>query len=230
MTRTILNVSKKDNVGKIDIYGEIVSEAWRFEDEESAYHFKDTLEKLGDVEEIVLNINSPGGDVFEGIAIHNMLKRHEAKVIVNVDGLAASIASVIAMAGDEIRMPSNSLMMIHNAMTFEFGNANDLRDTADLLDKITSTLMNAYLEKSEVLNDVTLKLLLDAETWLTADEAKHYGLVDKVITSRELVACASDEQLAKFRKAPSQILSHTVETPKEVEPEVIENKKTIYYL
>ncbi|RAI79305.1 Clp protease ClpP [Macrococcoides goetzii] len=205
MTNRILNVSKTDNVGQIDIYGEIVPETWRWAGEESAYHFKDTLEKLGDVEEITVNINSPGGDVYEGIAIHNMLKRHKAKVIVNIDGLAASIASVIAMAGDVVRMPNNAMIMIHNAMSGVVGNANDLREVADLLDKVTSTLMNTYLEKTDKLNTDTLKALLDAETWLTAEEAFSYGFIDEVITSKKLVACASKEQLDKFRKTPSSI-------------------------
>lgn len=205
MTSRILNVSKTDNVGQIDIYGEIVPEMWRWSDEESAYHFKDTLEKLGDVEEITVNINSPGGDVYEGIAIHNMLKRHKAKVIVNVDGLAASIASVIAMAGDVVRMPNNAMFMIHNPMIVVGGNSNDLREAADYLDKVTNTLMNTYLEKTDKLNTDTLKVLLDAETWLTAEEAFSYGFIDEVITSKKLVACASKEQLDKFRKTPSSI-------------------------
>ncbi|QYA42070.1 Clp protease ClpP [Macrococcoides bohemicum] len=218
MTSRILNVSKTDNVGQIDIYGEIVPEMWRWSDEESAYHFKDTLEKLGDVEEITVNINSPGGDVYEGIAIHNMLKRHKAKVIVNIDGLAASIASVIAMAGDVVRMPNNAMIMIHNAMSGVVGNANDLREVADLLDKVTSTLMNTYLEKTEKLNADTLKALLDAETWLTAEEAFSYGLIDEVITSKKLVACASKEQLTKFNKTPDHVIK-MVETPEETTEE-----------
>lgn len=229
--KSILNVSKNENVGTVNIYGEIVPEFWRWEeDEESAHHFKDVLAMLGDVDEIIVNINSPGGSVFEGLAIYNMLKRHEAHITVNVDGLAASIASVIAMAGDVIKMPRNAFMMVHNAMSFEFGNADELRETADLLDKITSSLMTAYFDKAPDLNEATLKALMDAETWFTAEEAKHYGLVDEVIGSRELVACADSNRLNKFTKAPMQLIN-TVETPKDPEVETpIENKKTIYYL
>ncbi|UBH07849.1 head maturation protease, ClpP-related [Macrococcus armenti] len=217
MTGRILNVSKTENIGQIDIYGEIVPESWRWSDEESAYHFKDTLTKLGDVDEIIVNINSPGGDVFEGITIHNMLKRHKAKVIVNIDGLAASIASVIAMAGDVVRMPSNSMMMIHNAMGGMFGNANDMREIAELLDKVTGTLMETYLAKTDKLNIDSLKALLDAETWMTAEEAFSYGLIDEVITSKKLVACASKSQLTKFNKTPDHVIK-MVETPEETEP------------
>lgn len=228
MTRTILNIDKTGNVGVIDIYGEVISETWKWSDDEvSAYSFKDAIENLGDVTEIIVNINSPGGDVFEGLAIHNILKRHDAKITVNIDGLCASIASVIAMAGDTIRMPRNALMMIHNAMTSDFGNANELRETADLLDKVTSQLMTTYLDKSDSLNEATLKVLLDAETWLTADEAKHYGLVDEVIAEKKLVACADEEQLSKFMKTPKSVtmIKNTVETPKETKA-----VKNIYYL
>lgn len=213
MTESFLNLKKEGKKGVIDIYGEIVPESWRWEDEMSAMHFKDQLEKFSDVEEITVNINSPGGAVFEGVAIYNMLKRHKAKVIVNIDGLAASIASVIAMAGDVVRIPSNSMLMVHNAMSMEFGNAKDMREAADLLDKITGTIRTTYLDKTDKINEATLTALMDAETWLTADEAKHYGLVDEVITSKELVACASKERLSKFSKTPDKFMK-MVETPK----------------
>ena len=225
MTRRILNVSKKENTGQIDIYGEIVPESWRWADEESAYHFKDALEKIGDVDTITLNINSPGGDVFEGIAIYNMLKRHKAKIVVNIDGLAASIASVIAMAGDVVKMPSNSMMMVHNAMSGGFGNANDLREIADLLEKVTSTLMNTYLDKTEKIKEATLKALLDAETWLTAEEAFSYGFVDEVITSKKIAACASKGELSMFNKVPESVLK-MVETPEEDGSEEVETEES----
>lgn len=101
----------------IFIYGEITKYAWTEEGEHSATTFKQELDELGDVDIINLYVNSPGGSVFEGITIHNMLKRHKAKVTAHVDALAASIASVIIMAADEIRMPSNSMLMIHNPWT-----------------------------------------------------------------------------------------------------------------
>ena len=105
------------------IDGEIVTDEWKDSDT-SAAGFRDALKSLGDVKEINLHINSPGGSVFEGIAIYNMLKQNKAKVNIYVDALAASIASVIAMSGDTIFMPSNSMMMIHNPYTVAFGNAN----------------------------------------------------------------------------------------------------------
>src|SRR5699024_3514396 len=191
----------------IDIYGEV------YADDNSV---KEQLANMRSSKEITVNINSVGGDVFTGISIYNMLKRHKAKIIVNVDGLAASIASVIAMAGDVIRMPSNSMMMIHNAMTMVAGNANDLRSTADLLEKVTDTLMSAYLDRSDKLERNELKALLDAETWLSAEEAKELGLIDAVITSKKIAACASKGELSMFNKVPASVLK-MVETPEEDE-------------
>src|SRR5699024_3378016 len=116
----------QDNVGEISIYGEIVSDKW-YDEEVSATSFKDDLDGLGDVKTINLHINSPGGSVFEGIAIHNMLKMHKAKVNVYVDGLAASIASVIAMSGDTIFLSENSVLLIINLWTFVMGNVKAVR-------------------------------------------------------------------------------------------------------
>lgn len=216
MTKNILMMKQEGEQGIIDIYGEIVPESWRFEGEMSALHFKDQLERFDNVSEITVNVNSPGGSVYEGVAIYNMLKRHNAHITVNVDGLAASIASVIAMAGDVVRMPENSMLMIHNAMTMQAGNADDMREAADLLDKVTGTIMTTYLEKSDKINEATLKALMDAETWLTAEEALHYGLIDEIVASRELVACASEEQLNMFHKTPERFMK-MVETPEKTE-------------
>ena len=200
----------------IDIYGEV------YADDNSV---KEQLANMQGAKEITVNINSVGGDVFTGISIYNMLKRHKAKIIVNVDGLAASIASVIAMAGDVIRMPSNSMMMIHNAMTMVAGNANDLRSTADLLEKVTDTLMSAYLDRSDKLERNELKALLDAETWLSAEEAKELGLIDEVITSKKIAACASKGELSMFNKVPASVLK-MVETPEEDDNQEVETEES----
>ncbi|TDM15705.1 head maturation protease, ClpP-related [Macrococcus bovicus] len=205
---SILMLKQEGTVGTIDIYGEIVPEGWRwFEDEVSAYSFKSQLERFEGVTEIVLNINSPGGEVYEGVAIYNMLKRHPVKVTANIDGLCASVATIIAMAADEINMPENAMMMVHNAMMGVFGNHNDFREAADYLEKLTDTVTTAYLDKSEKLNRETLKALLDAETWLTAEEAFSYGLIDNVITANKMVACATKEQLSKYSKTPAKVFN-----------------------
>ncbi|MEJ8821439.1 head maturation protease, ClpP-related [Variovorax humicola] len=119
---------------------------------------------------LTVEINSPGGDVFAGLAIYNMLKGSGKIINVNVAGIAASAASVIAMAGTTISMPSNSFMMIHNPITGVYGNAADLRESADVLDKIGAALLAIYVSRTGMPAD-KMKELLAAETWLTADEA-----------------------------------------------------------
>ncbi|MGB2560193.1 MAG: head maturation protease, ClpP-related [Akkermansiaceae bacterium] len=129
-------------------------------------------------ETIHLRINSPGGSVIDGTAIFNALKRHSAKVITHVDGLAASMASVIAMAGDEVHMADNALMMIHNPWTISMGDADELRADADLLDKMQASILSAYGRSQYEPEEI--KDLMDAETWFTAQEAFDAGLVDHI--------------------------------------------------
>lgn len=187
------------------IYGEITKYAWEEYGEVSSTSFKNELDELGEVDVINLYINSPGGSVFEGVAIHNMLKRHKARIIVRVDALAASIASVIAMAGEEIRMPKNSMMMIHNPWTFAMGNAVELRKQADDLDRIGQSAIQSYLQKaSEKIDEETLKQLLDAETWLSADDAFSYGLCDVVEDANEMAASISGDLFAKYKNVPNE--------------------------
>ena len=194
-----------DNVGEISIYGEIVSEKW-FDEETSATSFKSDLDDLGNVDTINLHINSPGGSVFEGIAIHNMLKMHKATVNVYVDGLAASIASVIAMSGDTIFMPENSMLMIHNPWTFAMGNSKELRKQADDLDRIAQASIKTYLSKSNgKIDEETLVKLLDEETWLSAQEAVDYGLADEVLGANQAVASLPGEFLERYKRVPSQL-------------------------
>lgn len=193
------------NSADIFIYGDIVSYRWD-ESDTSASSFKEDLDNLGDVSTINLYINSPGGSVFEGIAIHNMLKRHKAKVNVYVDALAASIASVIAMAGDTIIMPKNSMLMIHNPWTFTWGNAAELRKAADDLDRIGNSSKQTYLQKAgDKLSEEKLQEMLDAETWLSADEAFEYGLCDVVEEANQMAASISEDFLSKYKNVPEQL-------------------------
>lgn len=198
-----------ENSADIFIYGDIVRWVWEdwFPEDVSANTFKDDLDAVGDVEVINLYINSPGGSVFEGIAIRNMLKRHKAKVKVYVDALAASIASVIATAGDEVYMYKNSMLMVHNAWTSATGNAAELRKAADDLDRISNSSKQSYLEKAgDKLTDEKLQELLDAETWLSADEAYQYGLCDVVLEANNMAASISDEYLSTYKNVPKQLM------------------------
>ena len=167
------NMSAKNNVGTIYIYGDIVGDKW-FDEETSANSFKDELNELGDVSTIDLHINSGGGSVFEGFAIYNMLKQHKAKVDVQVDGIAASIASVIAMAGDTISMPKNSYLMIHNASGMAFGTADEMKKQAEILEGLSGTIAQVYVDRSNETIDIDkVKELMSAETWLTQRKHKN---------------------------------------------------------
>lgn len=168
------------------LYGPIATYTW-WGDEVTPRQFKADLDALGDIDEINVYINSEGGDVFAGQAIHSMLKRHKAKINVYVDGLAASIASVIAMAGDSVRMPKNAMMMLHNPWTFSVGNAEDFRKLADDLDKIRESIIAAYQSKCGMDRDKLVDIL-DAETWLTAAEAFDYKLIDEVQEDKQVAA------------------------------------------
>lgn len=198
-------LSKKE--AEIDIEGEITSRIW-YDTDTSASQFRDLLKQVGDVKTINLHINSPGGDVFEGVAIYNMLKQNKADIHVYIDGLAASIASVIAMAGDTITMPENSMLMIHNPWTIAQGNSKKLRKVADDMDKMGESIKTSYLSKSNSKLDVdTLTKLMDDETWLTAKESVEYGLADEVLEPVKMAACLTEEQAKAFKHAPKSLVT-----------------------
>lgn len=186
--------------GEIYLYGQIGA-SW-FGDGITAKAFADDLKKLGKVSAIDLRINSEGGDVFEGRTMYSLLAQHEAKITVYVDGLAASIASLIAMAGNEIKMAAGSFFMIHSPWTLSMGNAIDLRRTADLLDSVEGTLIDTYVARTK--NDkAKVKKWLDAETWFTADEAKENKFADAVI--EPVKAAASVKNADRFRNLPAAL-------------------------
>jgi len=169
----------------------------------SAQSFKQELDDLGEIETLNIYINSPGGDVFEGNTIMNMLKRKKCTKNVYIDGLAASIASVIAMAGDKIIMPNNAMMMIHNAWTYAIGNSKDLRKLADDLDKVNASIRQAYLDKAgDKLDEETLINLMDNETWLTAQECFDYGLCDVVGEDKSIAAKFDLNLLNQYKNIP----------------------------
>lgn len=149
---------------------------------------------------IDLHVNSPGGSVFDGVAIFNALKRHPATVTTYVDGLAASIASVIALAGDRVIMASNALFMIHNPWGSVQGDSADMRKMADVLDKIRETLVGSYTDKTGIAAG-ELHAMMDAETWFTADEALTAGFVDEVGVEMQ-IAATFDVRAMGFKRAP----------------------------
>lgn len=199
------NMNKiKNNEGELLIYGPISDESW-WGDEVTPKQFKEDLDALGDIDTLNIYINSSGGDVFAGQAIYSIISRHKAQKIVYIDGLAASIASIIAMAGDLVVMPKNAMMMIHNPWTIAMGNAQDFRKLADDLDKIRESLIAAYQGKSNLDREKIIELM-DAETWLTADEALEYGLVDEVEKEKQLAASIDKSFMKMYRNVPKNLV------------------------
>lgn len=190
----------------IFISGEITQYAWEEFGEMSSTVFKSKLDEVGDVSTIHLYVNSPGGSVFEGIAIGNMLKRHKAYVIGHVDALAASIASDIISSCNEVRMYRNSMLMIHNAMGGMYGNSTELRKYADDLDRINEMQIETYMAKIGDKTPVeTIRSLMDAETWLSAQEAYDLGLCDVIEEANAMVACIDDKFKATYKNIPQQL-------------------------
>lgn len=168
--------AKAGDVGEIVLYG-IIGESWF--GGISANQFSRDLKALGNVKTINVRINSDGGDVFEGRTMYTLLAQHPARIVTHVDGLAASIASVIAMAGDEIRMADGSYMMIHRAWGVAIGNEDDMTRTADLLRSVSGSLAETYVARTG--NDrAKVDAWMRDETWFTAAEAKEAGFADVV--------------------------------------------------
>ena len=187
---------KEDTSNEADLYLYNVIDDYAYEGySDSADSILKDINDLGDIKQLNVFINSPGGSVFEGISIKNMLERQKLKgcfINVVIDGLAASIASVIAMAGDKISMPENALMMVHRASCGCFGNADEMRKQIEVLDKIDIVLTNTYVNRSGgLLSKEDVQAMFNSgDTWLTAEEAKNYGLCDEITESLKVAACA----------------------------------------
>ena len=167
----------------------------------SSKEFSDELKSIGAVDTINLRLNSPGGSVFEGVAINNLLSSNPANVIVHIDGLAASIASIVAMAGDEIRMAENALMMIHDPWGLAVGTAEDMRKEADTLEVVRDTLIKTYVSRTTS-EEEQISEWMQAETWMNADEAKERGFADQITEEMKQAACI-DCSRYKYRNAPT---------------------------
>lgn len=177
----------------------------------TARQFAQDIKALGDIKHIDVRIHSPGGDVFEGMAIYNLLKNHPAVVHAHIDGLAASMASVIAMAADVIHMPENAMMMIHKPWGIQGGDADDMRQYADLLDKVEGSLTSAYVKKSGKSED-EIKALLKSETWYTGAEAVQAGFADQLTETLKAVASLQSQRMQEFANMPEAL--KTLLTPK----------------
>jgi ATP-dependent protease ClpP protease subunit len=184
-------------MNELMIYGDIGESFWG--DSVTASDVKKLLDGMdGDV---TVRINSPGGSVFDGFAIYNLLRAHNGSVTVHVDGLAASAASVIAMAGDEVIMGAASMLMIHDPWTMAVGDSGEMRKTAETLDKIRDSIVDAYASKASDVDREEIARMMAEETWMTATEAQSMGFASK---TEEGGATISNLSRPWINSAPSQ--------------------------
>ena len=199
-SKKYFQLTQNNNGVDIQIYGDITSWDW-FEGEISSYTLSKQIEEL-DCDKINVYINSYGGEVKEGLAIYNQLKRHKATVKTVCDGFACSAASVVFMAGDERVMSTASLLMIHIAWSWTSGNANELRKQADDLDKITQASINAYMQEVNITEE-ELKQMLDNETWITPQEALEMGFSTAIVNEKE-----AEEVSQSVKKSLMKLILH----------------------
>lgn len=193
----------ENTIDEIYIYGEI-GDWWQ---ELDAKSLADKIKNsVGD--EINIRINSGGGEVFTASSFYSLLKSSGKKINVFIDGLAASAATLIACAGDNVTMPVNALYMIHNPLSWQYGNADEMREMADVLDKVRDAIVATYVQKTSLSEDKIIEMM-DAETWMTAQEAKDLGFIDNIMdvavaaTTKDVITMSSD----RLKNIPKQLLN-----------------------
>lgn len=212
-TGTIEIKNQTDKSAELYLYGDIISysmsenyKEW-YPDDKCPKDIKQFLDEIGEVENLDIHINSGGGSVFGGIAIYNLLKNYKAKKTVYIDGIAASIASVIAMAGDKIIMPKNATLMVHkpsNSYFWTSMNADELRKDAEILDNCQKAIINTYMERAkENVSRETIEKIVNDETWLIGEDALEYFDLE-IHEGVEAEACVSD-YFEKYERIPDGI-------------------------
>ena len=225
------SLAVEDREADIFVYGEITSWEW-LESDVSSYTLAKEIEGL-DVDGINVYINSYGGEVAEGLAIYNQLRRHKAKVKTYCDGFACSAASVVFMAGDERIMSNASLLMIHNAWMYTAGDPNQLRKDAEDLEKITEASINAYMSRVNITEE-KLKEMMDAETWITPADALEMGFATSIVdggvsknasqsVKKQLMSMIIQRQIEQQKAIQNQ----PEPTPQEPEPEPIQKENKL---
>lgn len=214
MTMTIKSkyyriTAKANKEAEILIYEQIGKDYWD-DSGLGAKEFAEELKALGELDKIILRINSPGGSVFEGLAIYNTLRSHTAEKEVHIDGIAASIASVIAMSGKVI-MPENAMLMIHDPAGLVMGPAEDMRKMAETLDKIKDSLIMAYKEKSGMA-EKDIADLMSEETWMNGEDALAWGFCDECTKPQKMAASAGLSFFRNFKHIPSEFFKNITVT------------------
>ena len=209
----------ENNNAALNIYGDIVSDQWSkwCDDDTCPQDVSDFLKEVDKSEDLDIYINSGGGSVFAGIAIYNQLKRHTGNKTVHIDGIAASIASVIACAGDKIIIPKASLFMIHkpfNSYFFTSMDADDLRKDAEVLDKCQESITAIYMNNvKEGVTEETITNLINAESWFTGNDVTEYFNFE-VEEGKEAVACSSD-YYNRYIKTPENLIKNEKKVEKQ---------------
>lgn len=201
--------NKTETAADLYFFGDINSESlgeWQryYPDDKAPKDVQEFLDQLDGAEKINVHINSGGGSVFGGIAIYNILKRHNAEITVYVEGLAASIASVIAMAGDRIIIPENAQMMIHKPSSVTWGNADDMRKEADILDGCQKVILNTYMQHAkEGITPEQINALIDAETWKNGKEWQEF--FDIEVSEKSNAAACTSEYFEQYNNLPEKL-------------------------
>lgn len=201
--------NKTETAADLYFFGDINSESlgeWQryYPDDKAPKDVQEFLDQLDGAEKINVHINSGGGSVFGGIAIYNILKRHNAEITVYVEGLAASIASVIAMAGDRIIIPENAQMMIHKPSSVTWGNADDMRKEANILDGCQKVILNTYMQHAkEGITPEQINALIDAETWKNGKEWQEF--FDIEVSEKSNAAACTSEYFEQYNNLPEKL-------------------------
>lgn len=204
------NFTARGKTGEIWLYDPIGDSSWG--DAVSAKSFQKELTAMGRVDTINLHINSPGGSVFDGVTIYNQLKQHPARVVVDIDGLAASIASVIAMAGDTRRMAKNASMMIHNPEGVAVGDENEMDRVKALLRGVKTSIVDTYSDRTGA-DRVKVSDWMDAETWFFADAAYQNGFVDEITGATKVTAFFDINRFGNVPASLRQQMQASAPTP-----------------
>jgi ATP-dependent Clp protease, protease subunit len=194
----VFEIRNKGKMAELLIYSDIGADMWGGL---SAKEFREQLNEVKNVDELVVRINSGGGDAFEGAAIYNTLREFKAHKVVHIDGLAASIATVIACAGDVINMAEASEYMIHRAWTLSMGNRNDLTKAIERLDLTDKIIAQVYANRTGQ-SETDLLKMMDEETWFSPAEAKEYGFIDEIVGTQSVAASI---HRSWFKKGPNVV-------------------------
>lgn len=217
-----LRIENKNKVGEIHIYGEIADEKW-FEEDVTPVEVKRMVHSLKGAESINMYVNSPGGGVFAGMTIFNMLSRLPQRIIAYVDGLAASIASVITLAADIIYIPETAMMMVHNPSGVAMGDSEEMRKTADLLDNVKNMIMTVYNEKTR-LSIKKIGKMMDNETWMSGQEAVDLGFadglggdtVDVSAQNNCMIFNGLSVDVTKYRRFPKEKIDNRIKSKEQI--------------